>query len=411
MPGRAATTGSGYTPLKRQPDCTYNRSMRKLVVWACASTLIGSAMAADVTIVEEIVCKVNSSIVTRTDLERDRRDAEAEFRHEGLSGRSLQDTVELAMKGALRQRIDRLLLIQKAKELDVKVDTEVTKQLANLQRQAQIADPEQFHAFVKEKRGISFEDYKNELKDSLLVQKVIRQEVQSNIKIKREDEQQYYEKHKADYQRQERLFLSNLYVSTVGKDAAGVAAAERKAKDLVARARRGEKFADLVQTSSDDANAPTGGEMPPFEKGQMNKLVEDALWTKDKGYISDPIKLTDPAGFYVFKVEDHQKAGLAQFEEVQNEVEDKLFQPKMEPALRAYLTKLRQEAYLQIKPGYEDLGAAPGKNTAWQDPAQLKAETVTKEEVAAQTHHRKFLGFIPIPGTSAPNSTGTSSSH
>ena len=79
-------------------------------------------------IVEEIVCKVNSSIVTRTDLDRDRRDAEAEFRHEGLSGRSLQDTVDLAMKGALRQRIDRLLLIAKAKELDVKVDNEVAKQ-------------------------------------------------------------------------------------------------------------------------------------------------------------------------------------------------------------------------------------------------------------------------------------------
>jgi peptidyl-prolyl cis-trans isomerase SurA len=383
--------------------------MRKLPVWICVTAL--AASAADVMVVEEIVCKVNSSIVTRTDLEKDRLDAESEFRRQGLTGRSLQDTVDLAMKGALRQRIDRLLLIQKGKELDIKVDNELAKQLANIQRSTGIADPEKFQAFVKEQRGEPFEDYKNEMKESLLVQKVVRQEVQSNIKIKREEQEKYYEEHKDAYQRQERLFLSNLYVSTVGKDAAGVAAAERKAKDLAARARRGEKFADLVQTSSDDANAPTGGEMPPFEKGMLAKEVEDALWTKDKGYISDPIKLKDPAGFYVFKVEDHQKAGLAQFEEVQNEVEDKLFQPRMEPALRVYLTKLRAEAYLQIKPGYEDLGAAPGKNTAWQDPAQLKPETVTKEEVAAQTHRRKFLWLIPIPGTSAPNSTGTSSSH
>jgi parvulin-like peptidyl-prolyl isomerase len=382
--------------------------MRKLVVWICGAAML--ATAGDVTIVEEIVCKVNSSIVTRTDLDRDRRDAENEFRHEGLTGRSLQDTIDLAMKGALRQRIDRLLLIQKAKELDVKVDSDVTKQLANIQRSTGIADPEKFQAFVKEQRGMPFEDYKNEMRDSLLVEKVIRQEVSSSIKIRREDQERYYNAHKSEYQRQERLFLSNLYVSTAGKDAAGVAAAERKAKDLAARARRGEKFADLVQTSSDDANAPTGGEMPPFEKGQLAKEVEDALWAKDKGYISDPIKLKDPAGFYVFKVEDHQKAGLAQFEEVQNEVEDKLFKPKMEPALRAYLTKLRQQAYLQIKPGYEDLGAAPGKNTAWQDPAQLKPETVTKEEVAAQVRHRKLLWLIPIPGTSV-KSEGTSSSH
>jgi len=388
--------------------CTYNSPMRKLPVWICVTVMMASA--ADVTVVEEIVCKVNSSIVTRTDLDHDRRDAEAELRHQGLSGRSLQDTIDLAMKGALRQRIDRLLLIQKAKELDVKVDNEVAKQMANIQRNTGIADPEKFQAYVKEQRGMPFEDYKNEMKESLLVEKVIRQEVSSTVKIRREDQEKYYDEHKADYQRQERLFLSNLYVSTAGKDAAGVSAAERKAKDLTARARRGEKFSELVMSSSDDANAPTGGEMPPFEKGMLAKEVEDAVWSKDKGYISDPIKLKDPAGFYVFKVEDHQKAGLAQFEEVQSEVEDKLFRPKMEPALRAYLTKLRAEAFLQIKPGYEDLGAAPGKNTAWQDPAQLKPETVTKEEVAAQTRHRKFLWLIPIPGTST-KAEGTSSSH
>ncbi len=288
--------------------------MRKLLVWVCATAIV--APAADVTIVEEIVCKVNSSIVTRNDLEHDRRDAENEFRHQGLTGRSLQDTLDLAMKGALRQRIDRLLLIQKGKELDIKVDNEVAKQMANIQRSTGIADPEKFQAFVKEQRGMPFEDYKNEMKEGLLVDKVIRQEVSSTIKIKREDQEKYYEEHKGDYQRQERLFLSNLYVSTIGKDAAGVAAAERKAKDLTARARRGEKFSELVMSSSDDANAPTGGEMPPFEKGMLAKEVEDVLWTKDKGYISDPIKAAGSCGvLYLQSGGSHQKAGLAQFEE------------------------------------------------------------------------------------------------
>jgi hypothetical protein len=86
---------------------------------------------------------------------------------------------------------------------------------------------------------------------------------------------------------------------------------------------------------------------------------------------------------------------------------DKLFQPRMEPAVREYLTKLRQEAFLQIKAGYIDSGAAPGKDTSWVDPAQLKPETVTKEEVSNQAKHKKLLGAIPIPGTKAK---GTSSS-
>ncbi len=83
--------------------------------------------------------------------------------------------------------------------------------------------------------------------------------------------------------------------------------------------------------------------------------------------------------------------------------------PRMDPAVRAYLTKLRTEAFLQIKPGYEDSGAAPGKDTAWNDPVQLKPETVTKEEVAARKHRKKLLGMVPVPGTGT-TAPGTSSS-
>ncbi len=70
-------------------------------------------------------------------------------------------------------------------------------------------------------------------------------------------------------------------------------------------------------------------------------------------------------------MEEHQKAGLADFEEVQGQVEDKVFSPRMNQATRDYLTKLRKDAFLEIKAGYQDSQAAPGKNTAWSDPAQL----------------------------------------
>ena len=131
------------------------------------------------------------------------------------------------------------------------------------------------------------------------------------------------------------------------------------------------------------------------------------VWNQPRGYVTDPIKL--PQGFEVLRVEEHHKAGLAEFEEVENEVMEKLFQPRFDPEVRKYLTKLRQDAFLEIKPGFEDSGAAPGKNTAWTDPAQLKPETITKEEVASKTRHKKLLWAIPIPGTSTKK-TGTSSS-
>ncbi|HML18189.1 MAG TPA: peptidylprolyl isomerase [Bryobacteraceae bacterium] len=368
-----------------------------------------TAFAANVAVVEEIVCKVNGDIITRTELEKDRLDAEAEFRQQGLAGQALRDAVNASTRELLRKRIDQLLLVQKGKELDLKVDADVTKRLANMQRQSGISDPEKFQEYVRDHSGMPFEDYKNEIKDQLLIERTIRQEVTSSIKFKREDLEQYYNDHKDEFQRKERIFLSDIYVSTEGKDAAGQLAAEKKAKDLSARGKKGEKFSEMAQTNSDAQDAANGGELPPYEKGQLRADIENAVWDKQRGFVTDPIKLPSPPGYYVFKVEDHQQAGLAAFEEVQNEVENRLFQPKMDPAVRAYLTKLRTEAFLNIKPGYVDSGAAPGKNTAWEDPAELKPETVTKEEVAAKPRKRKLLWVVPIPGTNT-QAPGTSSS-
>jgi peptidyl-prolyl cis-trans isomerase SurA len=65
--------------------------------------------------------------------------------------------------------------------------------------------------------------------------------------------------------------------------------------------------------------------------------------------------------------------------------------------MRAYLTKLREDAFLEIREGYIDTGAAPGKDTSWQDPAQLKPQTVTKEEAALEVHRKRVLWMIPLP--------------
>ena len=78
--------------------------------------------------------------------------------------------------------------------------------------------------------------------------------------------------------------------------------------------------------------------------------------------------------------------------------------------MRTYLTKLRSEAFLKSSTGYEDSGAAPGKNTAWEDPAQLKPETVTKEEVGRQDAQTEVAVDHADSRGRARRSTGTSSS-
>lgn len=365
----------------------------------------GLASAAEITVIEEIIAKVNGEIITRGDVERTRKQMEAAMREQGATGQRLQDAMAEADKNILRERIDQLLLQSKAKELNLNVDSEVAKQLADIQRKSGITDPDKFQQFVRDQTGMSYEDYKNDRKNDLLTNRVIRQEVASKITIKREEAQQYYDGHKDEFQREERVYLREILVST--PPGADTAQAQKKAKDLADRGKKGEKFDELARGNSDSTSAQQDGDIGAYEKGKLRPEIEKTVWDQPRGYVTDPINVGN--GFLILKVEEHQKAGLAGFEEVLPQITNQLFNPRFNPELRRYLTQLRVNAFLEIKPGYEDSGAAPGKNTAWVDPAEIKPETITKEQVAARQRHRRLLGLVPIPGTST-QSTGTSSS-
>lgn len=368
-----------------------------LLILAFAGVLAPSLPAVDSNVVEEIVAKCNGDIVTRGDIDRARTELIQSLRAAGYVGDDLQRQIADREKNLLRDRIDQLILTQKAKDLNINVDSDIAKQMAAIQSDSKIADPEKFQQYVKEQSGMSFEDFKQEMKNRLLTQRVIRQEVTEKMAVKHEDVEKYYNEHKGDFVRQEQITLQEILISTEGKDAAGAAAAEKKAKDLVARARKGERFAEMARDNSDSVTAKNFGELPPYKKGTMSKNLEDAVWNQPKGYITDPIPVTN--GFLILRVEDHQKAGQAELSEVENEITEKLLTPKLDAAVRTYLTKLRQDAFLEIKADYIDSGASPGKDTAWVDPAQLRPETVKKEEVATHIRHKRLLWSIPVPGT------------
>src|SRR5690349_4351412 len=154
----------------------------RFVVLTAASIAI--AAAADVHVLEEIVAKVNGDIITRGEIERTRQQLAVELRQQGVSGAKLQQELKDREKDALRDQIDQLLLVQRGKDLNINVDTEVTKRLAEIQIQSKITDPDKFHDFIREQSGMPFEDFKSQMKNQILTQRVIGQEVGSRMNVK-----------------------------------------------------------------------------------------------------------------------------------------------------------------------------------------------------------------------------------
>ncbi len=367
------------------------------------------ATAADVRVVEEIAVKVNGDIITRGELAEQMRELEMYLRQEQkLSGAALQSALQEQSKDMLREKIDELLLVQKGKDLDIKVDADVIKRLGQAKLEAMKADPkladeDKFEAFIHEQTGLSYEDYKQKLTNQILTSRVVSNEVTQRIAVPEAEMKKYYDEHQSEFTRKAQVFLSQIIISTEGKTPDQVANAEKKAKEIADRARKGEKFTELESAySADPATAKAGGQLPPFEKGQLRPELDKLVFAAKKGTVLDPIKVDAPLhGFLILKVEERYEDGLESFEEAKDQIQDTLARPKMQPKFREYLTKLRQDAFLQIKDGYVDTGAAPGKDTSWHDVTALKPQTTTKEEVAAHLKQGpiKLMGFVPIPGT------------
>jgi parvulin-like peptidyl-prolyl isomerase len=357
----------------------------------------GAARGADVEVIEEIVAKVNGAVITRTDISRQRRATIEDLKRRNVPEAKIEEEVRRREPNFLRDRIDQLLLIQRADQLDLKVDQEVSKYMADLMLQYKIADQDKFAQVVREQTGMRYEDFKEEVKNSMLTNQVLSREVGSKVVVPREEILKYYEDHKKEFVREERVFLREILIPLEGKDGDAAAAAEKKAKDLVERARRGEKFEELARDNSAAATAENGGDLGGWKRGDLRKDLEELIWDKERGFVTDPIRLE--TGFLILKVMAHHQAGLAMFEEVEQEITGRLYGPRFEPKVREYLTQLRTEAYLEIKDGYVDSAAAPGKDTSWTDPARLTPDTISREEVMAKPGRKRLLWLIPIPGT------------
>lgn len=102
-------------------------------------------------------------------------------------------------------------------------------------------------------------------------------------------------------------------------DAAAVAAAKKKAEDLVKRLRAGEDFAKLAkQYSADTGSAAKGGDLGLFGKGMMVPEFETAAFALKKDEISDPVR--SQFGFHIIQVTEIQAAKTPKLADVRNQL-------------------------------------------------------------------------------------------
>jgi peptidyl-prolyl cis-trans isomerase SurA len=294
---------------------------------------------------------VNDQVISKSDYDRAEQELEQEARQQGWSQQQLFEQ----RKDLLRSLIDNQLLLSKGKELGITGETEVIKRLDDMRKQYHLDSMEELQK-AAEQQGVSFEDLKEQIRENVIRSEVISQEVGSHIQIAPSEIQAYYKAHQQDFQRPESVSLNEILLGTPNPDdAAQVAQAEKKADDVEARLKAGADFATVAKADSSGTTAAEGGRLGEYKPGELPKVLEEATFSLKPGQFTEPIRTKQ--GWLILQVVSHQPAGIAPLEQVQNQIQETLGYAKMEPALRTYLAQLRDQAYIEIRPGYVDSGS------------------------------------------------------
>lgn len=369
--------------------------MKKFAIPAFVLLMATFGVAQQETVVEEIVARVNNSIITRGDLERSR----AQMQQEVQQQQAPNPKEELASreKNLLRDLIDQQLLVQKGQETGINGETELIKRLDDLRKQMNASSFEELEAQAKQ-QGISWEDFKQNMKNNIITQQVVGREVGGHIQITRDDVQKYYQEHKADLDQPERVRLSEILIPVLppstdkDKDQKApaeptpeqVAVAQAKADEVIKKLQGGARFEDMVKAYSKGPTAEQDGDLGYFKRGSLAKELEDKTFNLAPGKNTDVIRTKQ--GFVILKVTDHTEAGVPPLPKVEGKIQETIYYSRMQPALREYLEKLRENSYIDIKQGFVDTGASKNQTSLVYTTAEHKGKKSRK--------HKKRLGIF-----------------
>src|SRR5215471_17286585 len=335
-----------------------------------------TAPAEEGRVVEEIIARVNNEIITKSEYDKSLASAEEDAKQDcenKCTPQQLQTATDERRKSALRDLIDQSLLVQRGKDLSINVETEVIKQLDQIRIGNKLPDMDALEKAVTS-QGLNWEDFKNNIRNHLITQKVISQEVGSHITIAESDAKKLYEEHKGEFIGPESVALAEIVVSTEGKKESELPDLKKKAETALKRVQDGENFGEIAKRLSDGSTKEQGGYLGTYKRGELAKQIEDKVFSMKRNQLTEVMETKQ--GYLILQVLEHYDEGQQSYEKVKDKIMNQLYEERMQPALKDYLKTLREQSYVVIKPAYADM--AGGGNSEIQEvsatPEQEKAK-------------------------------------
>lgn len=363
-----------------------------MLVLAPSATL---AQESEMQVVDEVIAQINDDVITLSALKRESKERVESLTHSGMSEQEALAEVAKRRPELIATLVNEVLLLQKGKELEMtsEVEAEVNRRMLEVAKEQGIASIEKLEAAMRE-GGVDPVATRQTLRTEIMKQFVIQQEVDRKIffGLTMDELKKYFEAHQDKFRKPETVVISEIFLSSAGKNEAEVKA---RALELVTQLRAGADFKALAAANSErEVNGvrtaqTTGGLVGTFEMPNLRDDIANAVRNVKVGGVSDPLRTND--GYQILRVNERTAGGTtATFNE--NQVREAITMERTAKAREDYLQQLRNESYIKLADSYFD-EVAPLLKLQREKTAENRAASEEKPE----KKKGKILGIIPKP--------------
>jgi peptidyl-prolyl cis-trans isomerase SurA len=354
------------------------------------------AQESELQVVDEVIAQVNDDVITLSMLKRESKERIDSLKQSGMPQAEAEAEVAKRQSELIATLVNEMLLLQKGKELDMssEVEAEVNRRMLDVAKEQGIPTIEKLDAAMRES-GVDPVATRQTLRTEIMKQMVIQQEVDRKLFLGPtiDELQKYFQAHQDKFRKPESVTISELFLSSAGKNEAEVKA---RALELVRQLRAGADFAAIAAANSErEVNGVrTGpqnkGRVGVFELPSLREDIAKAIRDVKAGGVSEPLRSND--GYQIFRVDERTPASNAvTFNE--NKVREAITIENSDKQRDEYLQGLRNEAYIKIAESYRASVAPLLKLT----PEKVADSSTSSASEKPEKKKGKFLGIIPKP--------------
>ncbi|MGQ4807934.1 Chaperone SurA [Candidatus Entotheonellaceae bacterium PAL068K] len=319
---------------------------RVLLAWLLLGWSGGHVGWAQTTqLLDGIAAIVNDEIITISEV-REAILLDAEELQQRYNDAALREKITALYQPALQNLIDVRLQLERARKLNLQVSEEdVSYQIEGLKKQNQISDAQL--AQMLQSRGLSLEAYRQQVREGLLLAKVVNADVRSRLVVLDTELQEAYTQQRDRYSVPGEMTVSHIFFLLAAKAPSSEEARVRhKAAKVLQELRDGGDFAALARQYSEGPSAKKDGLLGTFRTGELLPGFEQVAVDLKLGEISELVRTR--VGLHIIRVEARKDGGYKPFDEVQEDLKVALLRTKTERKYDEWLETLRQSAYVKI---------------------------------------------------------------